>query len=148
MARTYADAADAMRRWISARPTLSGPGNPLWLGAHLKKLPANEQQAYAFLEEQFSLRSPDSGENPDLMSSLSAQVYGHTREAATRAALALAEELSTELEGRETVVALADGSVILYAVDDITGPSWAPDGDRPRLLVSWTVRARPASAGQ
>lgn len=143
-ARTYVDAMGAMRAWISGRATLSGPGMPLWLGAHLQKLPANEPHSYAFLEEQFSVRSPDSGENPDLMASLSAQVYGHTRKAATDAALALAEELSTELQGREVVVALAEGSAILYAVDDITGPSWAPDGDRPRLLVSWTVRTRPA----
>jgi hypothetical protein len=139
-ARTYVDAMGAMRTWINGRTELVGVGKPLWLGAHLKKLAAGEPMAYAFLEEQFTVRTADSGENPDMLAALSAQVYGGTREAATMAAVALAEELSTNLEGRETVV----GDAILYAVDDITGPSWTPDGDRPRLLVSWTVRARPA----
>jgi hypothetical protein len=143
MARTYVDAMGAMRAWMNSRTdTLVGPDKPLWLGAHLKVLGAGEPKAYAYLEENFSTRSLDSGENPDMLASLSAQVYGNTREAATIAAVALAEELSTELEGRETPV--PDAGAILYAVDDITGPSWTPDGDRPRLVVTWTVRARPA----
>lgn len=141
IARTYVDALGAMRTWINSRTTtLVGPGNPLWSGAHLKKPGGGEPTIYAFLEEQFSTRSLDSGENPDMMAALSAQVYGGTREAATTAAVALAEELSTQLEGRETAV---DGALI-YAVDDIQGPAWVPDGDQPRLLLNWTVRVRPA----
>jgi len=139
--RTYTDAVGAMAAWINSRTdTLAGPGRPLWLGAHLKKLAGGEPKTYAFIEEQFSVRSPDSGENPDLMAALSAQVYGGTRQAATDAAVALAEEISTELEGREVTV----GDAVLLVGDDIQGPSWVPDGDLPRLLVNFTVRMRPA----
>lgn len=139
-ARTYTDAMGAMRDWINGRTTtLVGPGYPLQLGAHLKKLGGGEPATYAYLEEQFSVRSTDSGENPDLMAALSAQVYGDTREAATAAAVALAEEISSQLEGQGVQV----GSTLLMVSDDITGPSWTPDADKPRLLVNWTVRARP-----
>jgi hypothetical protein len=140
-ARTYVDAVGAMRTWISSRTeTLVGVGNPLQMGAYLKRISGGAPAAYALLEEQFSTRTLDSGENPDMLAAISAQVYADTRESATLAALALAEELSTELEGRAVTV----GDAILMVSDDITGPSWAPDGDRPRLIVNWTVRARPA----
>jgi hypothetical protein len=141
IARTYVDALGAMRTWISLRTaTLVGDGNPLQLGAHLKKISGGQPVVYAFLEEQFSLRSEDSAESPDMLAALSAQVYGGTREAATAGAIALAEELSSELDGRP---ALVPGALIM-AVDDIQGPAWQPDGDLPRLLLNWTVRIRPA----
>jgi hypothetical protein len=57
----------------------------------------------------------------------------------TNAAVALAEELSTELEGRSQTV----GAALVMVTDDVQGPSWFPDGDIPRLLVNWTVRLRP-----
>ena len=140
-ARTYVDAVGAMRAWINSRTaTLVGPGHPLQAGAHLRTLGGGDPVVYAFLEENISLRSADSPESQDMLAALSAQVYGGTREAATAGAVALAEELSTQLEGRETAV---DGALI-YAVDDIQGPSWLPDGDLPRLLLNWTVRVRPA----
>jgi len=139
-AQTYVDAVPAMQAWINSRSELVGLGNALQLGAHLKKLGGGEPAAYAFLEEQFSVRSADSAESPDMQAALSAQVYGGTREAAGRAATALAEELSTALCGSQAAV---DGAVIFVA-DDIQGPSWVPDGDKPRYLVNWTARMRPA----
>lgn len=139
-ARTYADAVAAMQEWINSRTDLVGRDKPLWMGAHLRKLSGGEPRAYAFLEEQFSTRTADSPENPDMQAVMSAQIYGGTREAATKAATALAEELSTQLEGRETAVTGA----VLYAADDIQGPTWLPDGNLPRLILNWTVRMRPA----
>lgn len=140
-ARTYVDAIGAMAAWINSRTAaLAGAGNPLQLGAHLKRLGGGEPATYAFLEEQFSSRSEDSGENPDMMAALSAQVYGGTREAAAAAATALAEELSTELCGREVAAAGA----LLFVADDIQGPSWFPDGDTARYVLNWTTRMRPA----
>lgn len=139
-ARTFVDALGVMRQWINSRTTtLVGQGHPLQLGAHLKKLSGGEPATYAFLEEQLSTRSVDAPENMDMMAVLSAQVYGGTREAATNAAVALAEELSTELEGRSQTV----GAALVMVTDDVQGPSWFPDGDIPRLLVNWTVRLRP-----
>lgn len=140
-ARTYVDAVGIMRTWINSRTaTLVGAGLPLQMGAYLKKISGGAPAAYAYLEEGISFRSDDSDENPDLMASMSAQIYADTREAAALAAAALAEELSTQLDGRETAVPGA----LIYAVDDIQGPSFVPDGDRPRLLLNWTVRMRPA----
>lgn len=140
-ALTFADAAGAMRLWILSRTaTLVGVGNPLQLGAHLKRIDGGQAAAYALLEELPGSRSLDSAENPDMMATISAQVYGGTRETATAAAVALAEELSTQLQGVPASVA---GALIL-AVDDIQGPTWAPDADVPRLLVQFTVRLRPS----
>lgn len=139
--RTYVDALGAMRAWIDLRTaTLVGAGNPLQLGAHLKKISGGQPVVYAYLEEQLSRRSDDGAENPDMLAALSAQIYGGTREAATLAAVALAEEMSAELDGRPASV---PGALIM-AVDDIQGPAWFPDGDLPRLLLNWTVRVRPA----
>jgi hypothetical protein len=139
-ARTYADAVGVMREWINSRTTtLVGVGHPLQQGAHLKKISGGAPAAYAYLEEGISFRSADSPESPDMLAAMSAQIYADTREAAGLAATALAEELSTQLEGRETAVTGA----VIYAVDDIQGPAYVPDGDRPRLLLNWTVRIRP-----
>lgn len=143
--RTYADALGAMRAWTNSRTDrLVGDGMPLQLGAHLKKLLGGEPATYAFLEEQFSYRSDDAPESPDLMAALSAQIYGGTREAATTAAVALAEEISSYLDGSATAsVTTSTGAVRLMVSDDIQGPSWIPDGDLPRLVLNFTIRMQP-----
>lgn len=143
-ARTYADALGTMRAWINSRTgTLVGPGMPLQMGAHLKYLLGGEPATYAFLEEQLSTRSVDAPENPDMWATMSAQVYGGTREAVATAVTALAEEISTQLQGGGQVVQLDSGSVLMMVADDIQGPSWFPDGDKPRMLLNWTTRIRP-----
>jgi hypothetical protein len=137
---TYADAIGAMAEWINSRTgTLVGAGNPLQMGAHLKHPEGGNPAAYAFLEEGFSIRSEDSPESPDMLAVMSAQVYAGTRKAASDAATALAEELSTELTGRGTSVT---GARIMVA-DDIQGPQWQPDRELPRYLLGFTVRIRP-----
>ena len=143
-ARTYADSLAAMRAWINSRTDrLVGIGNPLQLGAHLKKLQGGEPATYAYLEEQLSSRTDDAPESPDMLAVMSAQIYGGTREAVGTAAIALAEELSTYLEGAGQVVATASADVLVMVVDGIQGPSWFPDGDKPRMLLNWTSRIRP-----
>lgn len=137
-ARTYANALEVAKVWINGRAGLVGLGNPLRLGAHLKKLGGGEPSTYAYLEENLSLRSADAAENPDMLAALTAQVYGGTREAATNAAIALAEEVN-RLEGAAEQVAGA----LLMVADDIQGPAWLPDGEKPRLLVNFTLRVRP-----
>jgi hypothetical protein len=139
-ARTYVDSLAVMRAWINSRTDLVGLNMPLQLGAHLKRLEGGQPATYAFLEEQFSVRSEDAPENPDMMAALSAQIYGGTREAVGIAAIALAEELSTALDG--SVQATTGGGVAMFA-DDIQGPSWFPDGDLPRMVINWTTRMRP-----
>lgn len=141
VAQTYVDAVGAMMAWINSRTaTLVGEGKPLQMGAYLKFQRGGDPVTYVLLEEQFSSRSDDSAENPDMIARLSGQVFGGTREAAAAAATALAEELSTQLCGCQTAVPGA----VLFVSDDIQGPSWFPDGDQPRMLLNWTVRMRPA----
>lgn len=140
MAVTYVDSVGATAAWINGRTaTLVGYGMPLQKGAHLRHLEGAASATYALLEELPATRSPDSPESPDMMATVSAQVYGGTREAATAAAVALAEELSTQLTG---MPALVPGAVLMVC-DDIQGPTWAPDDDYPRLLVQFTIRVRP-----
>jgi hypothetical protein len=141
-ARTYVDAVCAVRAWINSRTgTLVGVGNPLAAGAHFKFLTGNAPQVYAYLQELPGRVSDDSPENPDMMATVSAQVYGGTREAATAGAVALAEEVSTELCGCQAAVPGA----ILWVADDIQGPMWTPGpNDLPCLTLQFTVRARPA----
>lgn len=141
MALTYVDSVAALREWINGRTsTLVGYGHPLQKGAHLQHLEGATPATYALLEELPASRSLDAPESPDMMAVISAQVYGGTREAATAAAIALAEELSSTLTG--AAVGVTGG--LLLVVDDIQGPTWAPDADLPRLLVQFTVRLRPA----
>lgn len=143
--KTYSDALGAIKAWINSRTDrLVGDGKPLQLGGHLKKLEGGTPATYAFLEEQFSVRSDDAPESPDMMAALSAQIYGGTREAVGMAAAALAEELSTYLDGSTvSVVTTSLGDVRLMVGDDIQGPSWFPDGDLPRMLLNFTVRMQP-----
>jgi len=144
-ALTYTDGLAAMRAWINSRTdTLVGPGNPLQLGAPLKKVQGGQPATYAFLEEGFTVRSSDAPESPDMMAVLAAQIYGGTREAAGTAAIALAEEISTQLCGTPATVDMDESRALLFVSDDITGPSWFPDGDLPRMLLGFTVRMRPA----
>jgi hypothetical protein len=138
---TYVDSVAAVRAWINGRTTtLVGSGKPLQKGAHLRHLDGAASATYALIEEVGAVRSDDAAEDPDMVSILSAQVYGGTREAATAAAVALAEELSSQLCG----CAVAVTGATLFVADDIQGPTWAPDEDVPRLIVQFSVRLRPA----
>jgi hypothetical protein len=137
---TYVNSLGAVVAWINQRSALVGPGRPLQKGAHFKHLRGAAVATYALMEELLtSGRSEDSPENPDQVATLSAQVYGGTREAATAAAVALCQELENGLTGVPVVV----GDAVLKAVDDIQGPGWAPDGVTPRLLVQFSVRLAP-----
>lgn len=139
MNRTYVDATGAVAAWINGRTaTLVGPGMPLRHGAHLTHIKTPAPETYAFLEELPSRTSDDSPENPDMLAVVSAQVYGGTRKTATDAAVALAEELLTVAGAPVSVT----GALLLVA-DDVQGPSYAPDGSVPRLVLQFTVRVRP-----
>lgn len=139
MAVVYADAIRAVAAWINSRTTtLVGDGYPLQKGAHFKHLDGAAAACYALLEAAPAYLG-GGAESPDMMAQINAQVYGGTLEAATAAAVALAEEIATQLTG---VPATAGGALLMVA-DDISGPTYAPDGDFPRLLVTFTVCLRP-----
>ncbi|MEU4558523.1 hypothetical protein AB0F72_09035 [Actinoplanes sp. NPDC023936] len=124
----FVDAEQIARTWTNSRSdTLVGVGNPLEKGAFLNP-PHGDYTAYA--EIQLTGGSPAlSAENPDQRASLSWLVYGRTRQAASDAAVALANELE-DLDGRD-----GPGGSLLVA-DNVTAPLYTPDGPVARYLVS------------
>jgi hypothetical protein len=126
----FADAEQVARDWINSLAALVGEGNPLPKGAHLNPLHGDH---VAYTEIQLTGGSAAlSAENPDQRASLSFLVYGRTREAAARAATALANELEALNGGRTGVV----GDDTILVADNVTAPNWSPDGPAARYLVS------------
>lgn len=128
---TFVDAEESVRSWInSLTSTLVGEGKPLTKGAHLHELRGAANVCYAQL--QLTGGSAALGaENSDHRATISALIYGPTREAAALAAVAYAEAVNG-LDGRST----AAGSATCLVADNISGPAYAPDGALPRYLVS------------
>ncbi|WBB94182.1 hypothetical protein [Verrucosispora sp. WMMC514] len=139
---TYTDAERAAADWINTlTSTLVGPGNPLAKGAHLTELRGASSACYALLSIIGS-NTALAPENPDHRARISASIYGPTKEAATRAAIAYADTLIA-VDGRPQPM----GSAALCLVidpDSITGPLWSPDLAGPRLLVDADFYLRPA----
>jgi hypothetical protein len=139
MPRTYVPAVSVMKAWINSRTdTLVGIGNPLQKGAYPIQLSGAADACYAYLS---ALPASQAGgaENPDMAARLSAQVYGPSGKAVEDAAVALADEIATELAGRWADVAGAR----IYVGDDISGPSDQPDFDLPRYVVDFSVVLTP-----
>lgn len=132
----FADAEQVARDWINSLTALVGEGNPLPKGAHLNPLHGDH---VAYAEIQLTGGSAAlSAENPDQRAALSFLVYGRTREAAARAATALANELEA-MNGAKTATVGAD--MVLIA-DNVTAPLWSPDGPAARYLVSADLYCR------
>jgi len=137
---TYVDAVGALAAWINSRTaTLVGAGRPLQKGATFKHTGGAASSVYALLEELPS-RVGGGNEDPDMLAVISIQVCGGNRESATIAAVALANELTGELNGRPRVVV---GVATLQVADDLQGPYWSPVGDLPRLIIQASVRMQP-----
>lgn len=138
---TYVDAVGVIAAWINDQTTgLVGAGNPLQKGATFKHLGGAASAVYALLEELPARQSDSGAEDPDMLAVVSFQVYGASREAATKGAVALAEAI-TGLRGMPAVV----GTAKIWASDDVQGPYWAPDGDASRLIVQATFRLSPVA---
>lgn len=122
----FIDAEQAVRVWLNSLTDLVGAGNPLVKGVHLNPLHGDH---LSWAEQQSTGGSAAlSAENPDMRAALSWLVYGRTREAASTAAVALANALET-LDGR----AFEGG---LLVADNVTFPYWTPDGPVARYAVS------------
>ncbi len=123
----FADAEQVARDWTNSRTgTLVGPGNPLAKGAFREPL-RGDNQPWAEIQLVGGAAAL-SAENPDMRAMLSWLVYARTREAASLAATAVANELEA-LDGR------AGAGAVLVA-DNVTAPFWSPDGPVPRYVVS------------
>jgi hypothetical protein len=119
-----AAAETAIRAWVNARHSLTGPGKPLTRGAYLQgrqpRSPADG--AYALLYSMPGARGDVVAEdsNPSV-SRISAMVYAGTIEAAEAAAVALAEAWN-DLNGRPEPCG-ATGVWVLVS-DNLSNPAY------------------------
>ncbi len=134
------DAVEAVRAWINAQPTLVGAGQPLPLGAHRWRERSPGQGAYAFLV--LAGGGPDPTEAPIQQARVSASVYAGTLDAARTAAIALFNAYAATVWQPNPTVTWPDGSALLLAVDDITGPQQLPDTE-PGYLVDAVFTLQP-----
>lgn len=132
------DAEAAARAWINSRTgTLVGPDHPLPKGAVLTRLDGPPPPVYVLVTDPVGASLAFGVESPDMRAPLSFQVYGPTKGAAAAGALALANEMLSELAGRPALVDLPDGSsATILVVDNVDGPAWQPDFGSPRYVVT------------
>lgn len=133
----FVDAEAVLQQWVNSQTTtLVGPGNPVALGAHLRRLRSPGKGAYVHLSRIGGY--DDTSEMPVDNARMTGSVYAGTKEAAGKAAFAYANALRG-LQGKPVTV---DAGTILNVVQ-ITGPLYAPDGDEERYLVDAIVAMRP-----
>lgn len=134
---TFVDVEGAVRNWVNRQTlTLVGPGLPLPLGAHLKRLRSPFRGSYALLSRVGGGPDPASDVNVD-GARVSAAVYGVTRRAAAQAAAAYGNLLTSVLAPVQV-----DGGT-LYAVTDVTGPLYLLDVDEERYVVDAVFHIQP-----
>jgi hypothetical protein len=108
------DVEDIVRRWISNRTDLSGPGKPLTRGALLKH--SRSEGCYAFI---IAVGTPNdlTAERSVGRARISATIHGRTKEVAAKAAVAYATVLES-LKGAPEQA----GDYKILVVDNISGP--------------------------
>lgn len=145
MTTTFVDAVGATRAWINSRTAaLVGPTNPLTKGAYLRDHEGSAEKCYAVLSMLAGTGAAGAAESPQMHARISAQVYGPTLDAITKASVALADEILTQLAGQWTVVGAGADAVQIWVGDDIVGPYDLPDGNLPRHIVDFTLIMQPA----
>lgn len=131
----FLDTEGALREWVnSLSTTLVGPGHPLSLGAHLRRMRSPGKGCYALLS---TIGGSDdlTAESTTGWARISASIYSATsKEAATTGALAYANALRNI-----SIVRPVTSKGRLIAVDSITGPIYIPDVDEERYLVDVDV---------
>ena len=78
---------------------------------------------------------------------IAAEIRGPSLEAVTRASLALADELATQLAGSPARVVSGTGDTLLCVIDEISGPFDFNDGSNlPLHIVDFTAIVMPAQS--
>jgi hypothetical protein len=141
----YVDAVGAFRDWVNSRTdTLVGPGNPLQKGAYLRDHEGTPDKCYAVLTLLSGTTALGAAESPQMYARISASIYGPTIEAITRASIAYADEIVTQLAGQRVTVRDSGDGVQIWVGADVVGPSDLPDGNLPRQIVDCTVIMQPS----
>jgi hypothetical protein len=132
----YADPLTAIIEWVNRSPIV-GRGKPLAGGASDERRRSPGQGAYVYLTWIATARD---GSDGDLtLPVLSGSVYGMDERNARKAAVAYAQ-LIARLDGDP----ITSGGALVLCADQVTGPSWIPDGREPRYLVDATFSITPA----
>jgi hypothetical protein len=128
-----------VRDWVNAQTALTGPGHPLELGAHLKRLRSPFRGSYLLLSRVGG--GPEGAEEINVdRARISGSVYGVTKQTAAAAAVAYANLLvATTLTPQ---IPVTGGR--LAAVTDIAGPNYLPDGDEERYVVDAVFHVQPS----
>lgn len=135
---TVLDVEGAVKDWVNAQTALVGPGHPLELGAHLKRLRSPYRGSYALLSRVGG--GPDPGEEVNLdRARISASVYGITKNTAAAAATAYANALAAA--AITPVIPVTGGR--LMTVTDLSFV-YVPDGDEERYLVDALFHCQPS----
>lgn len=132
----FTDAEHVAKEWANSIPTLVGDGMPLVKGVLLTAV-HGDHPSWAEIQVTGGTAAL-SAENPDQRAELTWLVYGRTREAAARAATALANELAALTGCRAPQV----GADLLLVADNVTAPLWSPDGPVARYLVTCDMYLR------
>jgi hypothetical protein len=130
---TFVSAVEAVKAWVNGRPGLTGAGGPLPLGARTDWLAPRSpgQGGYALLTYVGGGTADGDGVFMQ-QARVSANVYAGTLPAAELAARALIEAIE-QFQYQPPVTVTVDpdrggGSVIVQAIDNVTGPTAIPDG--------------------
>lgn len=130
------DAEAAVREWVNGPSGLAGTGQPLSLGAHLKRLRSPGAGAYALLLRVGGVPALTQ-ERPVDQARVSASIYGRTKEAAEAGARAYANALEALSLGVRAVM----GAAMCVAVDNISGPLAVDEHDTTREQYRYMVDA-------
>jgi len=127
---SFVDAEGAVKSWINANTSLSGPGTPLPKGAQLHRLRSPYQGAYIWLRRVGGTKAPKLAEVTLDRARVSAMIFGVSLEAAAVAATAYANAIDA-IRTKTTM-----GSATCEFVANITGPmDTTTNQDEPRYLV-------------
>lgn len=138
MRAAFVDDEACAAEWVNASSIAGGNGGPVVKGAHLQRLRTAAAGSFIVLS---SLGGTDGTGDVNIhLARVSAGVYGASKADAKTAAVAYANLLRTA-DGLPAV--LTGGR--LYAVEDINGPLWVPDGPigEPRYVVDATFVFQP-----
>lgn len=136
MRAAFVDDEAAVAEFVNASSIAGSNGGGVVKGAHLQKL--RTAAAGSFLVVSSLAGTDGDGDVNIHLARVSTAAYGSSKADAKVAAVAYANLLRTA-DG----LPVALPSARLYAVEDITGPTWVPDGAEPRYVVDATFVFQP-----
>lgn len=134
-APAFCDDEALVAEWVNGSPIAGSNGGPVVKGAHLQKLRTGAAGSFLVIS---SLGGPDDDDVNIFLARVSAAAYGASKADAKATAVAYANLL------RSQAAPVRLSGATLYAVEDVDGPTWVPDGAEPRYIVDATFVFQPS----